>query len=135
MIPLRIPQTIHNYDLSCASIPSNVLAKLNQKLILCDTVPPATSQFHFVTACMNLIHELTCAWIVFRWSRSGILVIGMHAYLLVSNSSCNMEHGTHPSHPLSSQKKHQIPRQHVNPRHYRVSYPPIRVLRTARIRS
>jgi hypothetical protein len=59
------------------------LSKLNQKLISCDAVPLATSLFNFVTACMDLIHELTCAWKVFRnigsfrsfwgmWERVGV---------------------------------------------------------------
>lgn len=51
---------------SWASIPSNALSKLNQKLISWDAVPEETSRVSLVTACMDLIHELTCPCRVLR---------------------------------------------------------------------
>lgn len=51
---------------SWASIPSNALSKLNQKLISCEAVPEDTSRVSFVTAWIDLIHEFTCPCRVLR---------------------------------------------------------------------
>ena len=48
--------------LNCASIPSNAVWALNQKLISCDGVPEGTPLMSLVAAWMSSIHELTCEW-------------------------------------------------------------------------
>ena len=54
--------TIPTSRLNCASIPSNAVWALNQKLISCDAAPEGTPLVSLVAAWMTSIHELTCEW-------------------------------------------------------------------------
>jgi len=60
--------------LNCASIPSNALSRLNQKLTSCDDVAEGTSLVSLVTAWMAEIHELTCEWRELRKVGSGLAI-------------------------------------------------------------
>ena len=48
--------------LNCASILSNPLSRLDQKLTSCDAMPDETSLVSLVTTWTALIHELRCEW-------------------------------------------------------------------------
>ena len=59
--PLSGSITIPSSPLRCASIPSNTLSRLNQKLS-CDTVLEKRSLVSLDIAWMALIHALACEW-------------------------------------------------------------------------